>query len=100
MSRLLRGELIKTVTTRTVLGFAVGTVAFAALNALVVAAWSGTLDEVAEKEEALSAMPVLLLLWGWSARPVSTGTGRPHRRHWWAAVAAGSCCRRELPLTR
>ncbi|MEU8556318.1 MULTISPECIES: ABC transporter permease [Streptomyces violaceoruber group] len=64
MSRLLRGELIKTVTTRTVLGFAVGTVAFAALNALVVAAWSGTLDEVAEKEEALSAMPVLLMLWG------------------------------------
>ncbi|WP_121710515.1 ABC transporter permease [Streptomyces sp. E5N91] len=64
MSRLLRGELIKTVTTRTVLGFAVGTVAFAALNALVVAAWSGTLDEVPEKEEALSAMPVLLLLWG------------------------------------
>ncbi|MFG3106727.1 ABC transporter permease [Streptomyces tendae] len=64
MSHLLRGELIKTVTTRTVLGFAVGAVAFAALNALVVAAWSGTLDEVPEKEEALSAMPILLLLWG------------------------------------
>ncbi|MFD5651122.1 MULTISPECIES: ABC transporter permease [unclassified Streptomyces] len=64
MSHLLRGELIKTVTTRTVLGFAVGAAAFAALNALVVAAWSGTLDEVPEKEEALSAMPVLLLLWG------------------------------------
>ncbi|MEU4986351.1 ABC transporter permease [Streptomyces sp. NPDC021969] len=64
MSHLLRGELIKTATTRTVLGFAVGTVAFAVLNVLVVAAWSGTLDEVPEKEEALSAMPVLLLLWG------------------------------------
>ncbi|MCM1938507.1 ABC transporter permease [Streptomyces sp. G3] len=64
MSRLLRGELIKAVTTRSVLGFAVGGVAFAALNALAVAAWSGTLDEVAEKEEALSALPILLLLWG------------------------------------
>lgn len=64
MSHLLRGELIKTVTTRTVLGFAVGAVAFAILNVLVVAVWSGTLDEVPEKEEALSALPILLLLWG------------------------------------
>ncbi|EHN73898.1 ABC transporter permease [Streptomyces coelicoflavus] len=64
MSRLLRGELIKAVTTRSVLGFALGGVAFAALNALAIAAWSGTLDEVPEKEEALSALPILLLLWG------------------------------------
>ncbi|MFJ6569318.1 ABC transporter permease [Streptomyces sp. NPDC091292] len=64
MNHLLRGELIKTVTTRTVLGFAVGGVAFAVLNVLVVALASGTLDEVAEKEEALSGLPILLLLWG------------------------------------
>jgi hypothetical protein len=64
LSHLLRGELIKTVTTRTVLGFAVGGVAFAVLNVLAVAVWSGTLDEVPEKEEALSALPILLLLWG------------------------------------
>ncbi|MFD5625512.1 ABC transporter permease [Streptomyces sp. NPDC127072] len=51
-------------TTRTVLGFAVGGIAFALLNTLAVAVWSGTLDEVPEKEEALSALPILLLLWG------------------------------------
>ncbi|WP_432081580.1 ABC transporter permease [Streptomyces sp. WAC 04229] len=64
MSHLLRGELIKTMTTRTVLGFAVGGVAFAVLNVLAVAVWSGDLDEVPEKQEALSALPILLLLWG------------------------------------
>ncbi|GAA4726338.1 ABC transporter permease [Phytohabitans rumicis] len=64
MSHLLRGELIKTVTTRTVLGFAVGGVAFTVLNVLIVAVASGTLDELPEKEEALSGMPILLLLWG------------------------------------
>jgi len=64
MIHLLRGELIKTVTTRTVLGFALGGVAFAVLNVLVIAVWSGTLDKVPEKEEALSALPILLLLWG------------------------------------
>ncbi|WP_407565820.1 ABC transporter permease [Streptomyces sp. 184] len=64
MIHLLRGELLKTVTTRTLPGFALGGVAFAVLNVLAVAVWSGTLDEVAEKQEALSALPVLLLLWG------------------------------------
>lgn len=64
MMHLLRGELIKTVTTRTVLGFAVGGVAFTVLNVLAVAVFSGNLDEVPEKQEALSALPVLLLLWG------------------------------------
>ncbi|MFI7276542.1 ABC transporter permease [Streptomyces sp. NPDC049879] len=64
MSPLLRGELIKTTTTRTFPGFALGCVAFAILNVLVVAVGSGGLDEVAEKEEALAALPVLLLLWG------------------------------------
>ncbi|WP_328492211.1 ABC transporter permease [Streptomyces sp. NBC_00414] len=60
----MRGELIKTVTTRTVLGFAVGGVAFTVVNVLAVAVASGTLDEVPEKEEALSGLPILLLLWG------------------------------------
>lgn len=64
MSHLVRGELIKTVTTRTVLGFAVGGVAFTVVNVLAVAVASGTLDEVPEKEEALSGLPILLLLWG------------------------------------
>jgi hypothetical protein len=64
MIGLLRGELLKSVTTRAVWGFAVGGMAFAALNAVIVAVASGTLDEVAEKQEALSALPILLLLWG------------------------------------
>ncbi|MDT0320400.1 ABC transporter permease [Streptomyces millisiae] len=81
MSHLLRGELIKTVTTRTVLGFAVGGIAFAVLNVLAVAVWSGTLDEVPEKAEALSALPILLLLWG------LVGTAGEHR-HRTAAPAA------------
>ncbi|MBW8486334.1 hypothetical protein [Actinomadura parmotrematis] len=64
MIGLLRAELLKSVTTRAVWGFAIGAMAFAALNAVIVAAASGTLDEVTEKEEALSGLPVLLLLWG------------------------------------
>ncbi|MFG1809514.1 ABC transporter permease [Streptomyces sp. NPDC049040] len=64
MRHLLRGELIKTVTTRTVVGFALGGVAFAVLNVLVIAVASGKLDKVPEKEEALSGLPILLLLWG------------------------------------
>ncbi|MFD0689797.1 ABC transporter permease [Actinomadura fibrosa] len=64
MIGLLRGELLKAVTTRAVWGFAAGGMAFAALNAVLVSVASGTLDEVGEKKEALSGLPVLLLLWG------------------------------------
>jgi hypothetical protein len=64
MSHLLRGELIKTVTIRTLLGFAVGGIAFTVFNVLIVAVASGTLNDVPEKEEALSGLPILLLLWG------------------------------------
>ncbi|GAA2119488.1 hypothetical protein [Actinomadura napierensis] len=64
MIGLLRGELLKSVTTRAVWGFAAGGMAFAALNAVLIAVASGTLDEIPEKKEALSGLPVLLLLWG------------------------------------
>ncbi|SNT42155.1 hypothetical protein SAMN05443665_102882 [Actinomadura meyerae] len=64
MTGLLRAELLKSVTTRAVWGFAAGGAAFSALYAVLIAEASGTLDEVAEKKEALSALPVLLLLWG------------------------------------
>ncbi|GAA2635218.1 hypothetical protein SMC26_08605 [Actinomadura fulvescens] len=64
MIGLLRGELIKTMTTRTVFGFALGGIAFTVLNVLIVAKASGPLDELPEKKEALSALPILLLLWG------------------------------------
>ncbi|WP_217711148.1 hypothetical protein [Actinomadura sp. NAK00032] len=64
MIGLLRGELLKSVTTRAVWGFAIGGTAFAALNAVLIAKASGTLDEIPEKKEALAGLPVLLLLWG------------------------------------
>lgn len=64
MIGLLRGELLKSLTTRAVWGFLAGAVAFAVLNVFVVAVASGELDEIPEKEEALSALPILLLLWG------------------------------------
>ncbi|MFK0167894.1 ABC transporter permease [Streptomyces sp. NPDC090306] len=92
-SQLLRGELIKTVTTRTVLGFALGGVAFAVLNVLAVAVWSGTLDEVPEKEEALSALPILLLLWG------LVGTAGEYRHRTAAPAALVGRRHREVVLS-
>ncbi|MGR6998574.1 ABC transporter permease [Yinghuangia aomiensis] len=64
MIRLLKGELLKTATTRSGYAFLIGVVAFGVLNAVVVAAASGDLDEVAEKQEAFAGLPVLLMLWG------------------------------------
>ncbi|WP_067473575.1 ABC transporter permease [Actinomadura hibisca] len=64
MIGLLRGELLKSLTTRALWGFTAGGVAFAVLNAVIIAVASGSLGEVTEKREALSALPVLLLLWG------------------------------------
>jgi ABC-2 type transport system permease protein len=64
MIALIRGELSKTLTTRTLWGFLAGGAAFAALNAVIIAAASGTLDSVDEKREAVSSLPVLLLVWG------------------------------------
>ena len=64
MIALLKGELSKAVSTRTMLAFVLGGVAFAVLNAVIVGAASGTLDEVSEKREALSCLPILLLVWG------------------------------------
>ncbi len=64
MMALMRGELAKTLSTRTLFAFVLGGVAFAVLNAVIIAAASGTIDEVAEKQEALSSLPILPLLWG------------------------------------
>jgi hypothetical protein len=64
VNRLIRGEVLKTVSTRSVYAFLVGGVAFAALNAGIIAVASGRLDEVGEKEEALAGLPILLMLWG------------------------------------
>ncbi|GAA4747618.1 ABC transporter permease [Nocardioides endophyticus] len=64
MIALLRGELAKAVTTRTFWAFLLGNAAFAALNAVLVGAASGTLDSVPEKQEAISSLPLLVLVWG------------------------------------
>jgi hypothetical protein len=56
MIGLLRGELLKSLTTRALWGFTAGGIAFTVLNAVIVALASGTLDEVPEKEEALSGL--------------------------------------------
>jgi hypothetical protein len=64
MLRLFRGELAKTFSTRTLYAFALGTVAFSLLNAVIVGAASGDLHRVTEKEEALSCLPILWLVWG------------------------------------
>ena len=64
MIALLRGELAKAVSTRTFWAFMLGNAAFAALNAVLVGAASGTLDSVTEKQEAVSSLPLLVLVWG------------------------------------
>ena len=63
MTALLRGELIKTVTTRTALAYLATGVALAIVNVLIVTQFS-VLDKEADKREALAGLPILLLLFG------------------------------------
>jgi ABC-2 type transport system permease protein len=95
MIALIRGELIKIVTTRTLLGYAAAGVALTVLNVVIIAAASGDLDEVAEKQEALAGLPILLLLFG------LVGAAGEHR-HRTAAPAAlvARCDRGRLLLAR
>ena len=81
MTGLVRGELGKTLTTRTLWAFVLGGAAFAVLNAVIIGAASGTLTRVSEKQEALSCLPVLVLVWG------VVGAAGEHR-HRTAAPAA------------
>lgn len=64
MKNLIKGELIKIASTRTLFGFLAAGVALTVLNVVIIAQASGPLDEVGEKEEALSSLPILLLLLG------------------------------------
>jgi ABC-2 type transport system permease protein len=64
MTAVLRGELIKTVSTRTVLAYAAGAVAFALLNALVSVLASDGLVSLDDKRAAIAGFPILLLLLG------------------------------------
>jgi ABC-2 type transport system permease protein len=63
MTAMLRGELIKTVTTRTLFGYAALGIALAIANVLVVAL-SQDLVTVADKQEAIAGLPILLILFG------------------------------------
>jgi hypothetical protein len=61
---MIRGELLKVLTTRTLLGYTAAGVVLAALNVVVVAVASGELDSIGEKREALSGLPILLAVFG------------------------------------
>jgi ABC-2 type transport system permease protein len=63
MTAVLRGELIKTVSTRTVLAYAAGALAFALLN-LLVSVLAEDLVTIDDKRAAIAGFPILLLLLG------------------------------------
>jgi ABC-2 type transport system permease protein len=84
MTALLRGELIKTVTTRTVFGYAALGVALIIGNVLITTL-SEDLRTVANKQEAIAGLPMLLILLGL----VGAAGEYRHRTAAPAALAAG-----------
>jgi ABC-2 type transport system permease protein len=84
MTSLVRGELIKTVTTRTLLGYAATGVAITVAN-LLVEALSGDLVAVSDKRSAVATLPILLLLFG----VVGAAGEYRHRTAAPSALAAG-----------
>jgi hypothetical protein len=84
MSALMRGELIKTVTTRTLFGYAALGVALAIANVLIMTL-SEDLLTVADKQEAIAGLPMLLILFGL----VGAAGEYRHRTAAPAALAAG-----------
>jgi hypothetical protein len=85
MTALIRGELIKTVTTRTLLGYALTGAALALVNAVIVTQFSGDLDTASDKREAITGLPVVVLLFGL----VGAAGEYRHRTAASAALAAG-----------
>jgi hypothetical protein len=81
---MLSGELIKTVTTRTVLAYAALGVALAIANILILAL-SGDLATTEDKQEAIAGLPMLLILFGL----VGAAGEYRHRTAAPAALAAG-----------
>jgi len=84
MTALLRGELIKTVSTRTMLCYAAGAVAFALVN-LLVSVLASDLTSLDDKRAAIAGFPVLLMLLG----IVGAAGEYRHRTAAPAALAAG-----------
>src|SRR5262245_55806048 len=84
MTALLRGELIKVVTTPTLLGYAALGVAVAIANVLIITL-SQDLTTVVDKQEAIAGLPMLLILFGL----VGAAGEYRHRTAAPAAVAAG-----------
>ncbi len=84
MTALMRGELIKTVTTRTLFGYAALGVALAIVNVLIFTL-SKDLVTVADKQEAIAGLPMLLILFGL----VGAAGEYRHRTAAPAALAAG-----------
>jgi ABC-2 type transport system permease protein len=84
MTAVLRGELVKTLSTRTVLAYAAGAVAFALLNVLV-SVLAEDLVSVEDKRAAVTGFPILLLLLG----IVGAAGEYRHRTAAPAALAAG-----------
>ena len=96
MKALITGELIKTVTTRTVFVYALFGVALAIANVLIMTL-SEDLVTVADKQEALAGLPVTLLLLGLvgaageyrhrTAAPAVLAAGRSRALFWWRGPA-------------
>jgi ABC-2 type transport system permease protein len=84
VTALLRGELIKAVTTRTLFGYAALGVALAIANVLIMTL-SNDLVTVADKQEAIAGLPMLLILFGL----VGAAGEYRHRTAAPAALAAG-----------
>jgi ABC-2 type transport system permease protein len=84
MTALLRGELIKTVTTRTLFGYAALGLALAIASVLIFTL-SKDLATVADKQEAIAGLPMLLVLFGL----VGAAGEYRHRTAAPAALAAG-----------
>jgi ABC-2 type transport system permease protein len=85
MTAVLRGELVKTLSTRTVLAYAAGAVAFALLNVLISVLASDGLVSLDDKRAAIAGFPILLLLLG----IVGAAGEYRHRTAAPAALAAG-----------
>lgn len=83
---MIRGELLKVLTTRTLLGYTAAGVVLAVLNVVAVAVASGELDSISEKREALTGLPFLLALFG----VVGAAGEFRHRTAAPAALAAGN----------